>query len=213
MSADELRLSDWLFEASARLTRAGIDSPVIEAQLLASGVLGWSRSEVLTRGDQRVERALLDALLERRLAREPIAYLLGRREFFGLMFEVSPAVLIPRPETEFLVEAAVQWVRKDPSLARIVDVGTGSGCIAVSVAHRLPLPVVAIDVSAAALAVARRNAEALGVTIEFVEADGIAWLESGRHRMAGVGAADGSRGHESALRRVQRPARAGNPRL
>src|SRR5687767_10115646 len=101
--------------------------------------------------------------LARREQREPTAYIIGVREFWGLDFNVTPAVLIPRPETEFIVEEALKTVRDGDSL-RMADVGTGSGCVAISLAHELPqCRVVASDLSADALAVARRNADRHGV--------------------------------------------------
>jgi release factor glutamine methyltransferase len=104
------------------------------------------------------------ALLARRARHEPIQYILGEQEFYGLRFEVSPAVLIPRPETEHLVEAALARLPTTGS-ARIADVGTGSGAIAVALAHsRLKVEIVALDVSPSALHVATRNAEAHGVS-------------------------------------------------
>jgi release factor glutamine methyltransferase len=108
--------------------------------------------------------------LERRLEGEPVAYLLGYREFYGLSFKVSPAVLIPRPETELLVELALEWIDEGRA-ASVLDLGTGSGCIAVSIAKLRPLArVVAVDVSPEALAVAKENAARHGVGhIEFQE--------------------------------------------
>jgi release factor glutamine methyltransferase len=110
------------------------------------------------------ELAQFESLLTRRLASEPMQYITGAQEFFGLLFEVSPDVLIPRPETEHLVEAVLERVGPKAN-ARIVDVGTGSGAIAVALAHALPQAhVTAVDLSPAALEVARRNAERHGVS-------------------------------------------------
>jgi release factor glutamine methyltransferase len=106
------------------------------------------------------------AALARRLQGEPVAYILGTREFFGLAFEVTPAVLIPRPETELLVELALERLPQDDA-RRVLDIGTGSGCIAVSLAARRPAArVVATDVSQAALEVAARNAQRHGVRLD-----------------------------------------------
>lgn len=176
---DDIRLLDWLADAQSALRLAGVDSPELDAQLLAASALGWSRSEVVVRGHQSVSRLPLEALLRRRLEREPLAYIVGHREFFGLDFTVSPAVLIPRPETETLVEAALDWVGREPTRwTRIVDLGTGSGCIAVALASRLSTSVIGVDLSPAALEIAHENARAHEVAIELALADGIAWLES-----------------------------------
>jgi release factor glutamine methyltransferase len=124
--------------------------------------------------------AAFETLLARRLAGEPVAYLTSTREFFGQVFEVSPDVLIPRPETELLVELALARLPADRS-ADILDLGTGSGCIAISLALERPhIRVTAIDRSMAALDLARRNAERLGARVEFLNSD---WFDglAGRH--------------------------------
>jgi release factor glutamine methyltransferase len=114
------------------------------------------------------------SLAARRAGGEPVAYLVGRREFFGRDFEVSPAVLIPRPETELLVETALAKCRRWSR--RILDLGTGSGCIAISLALELPLAqVTAVDASAPALAVARRNADRHSARLRFVQSD---WFDA-----------------------------------
>ncbi|KQQ32731.1 protein-(glutamine-N5) methyltransferase, release factor-specific [Duganella sp. Leaf126] len=126
------------------------------------------------------ERALTDDearcfgdLVQRRLAGEPVAYLVGEREFFGLPFAVSDAVLIPRPDTELLVELALARL---PARGRVLDMGTGSGAIAVSLAHTRPdANVTALDVSADALAVARRNADANGTRVTLLHSD---WFDA-----------------------------------
>jgi release factor glutamine methyltransferase len=132
-----------------------------EAELLLMRAAGIDRARLIAHPElatQAASSAAYRAALERRLRGEPVAYILGTREFFGLEFEVTPAVLIPRPDTELLVECALD--RLDPAAsARVLDVGTGSGCIAISLAHHRPhAQLVATDVSAEALAVARRNA-------------------------------------------------------
>ena len=134
-------------------------SPALDARLLLGHVLGRDHAYLVAHDDEPLSPdalAAYDALLRRADAGEPIPYLLGHAPFMGLEFVVSPAVLIPRPETEQLVEYALEWGQWRGPL-RIVDVGTGSGCIAVSLATRLPGAVVAIDISAAALPVAAAN--------------------------------------------------------
>lgn len=137
------------------------DSPssALDARLLLGHVLGRDHAYLVAHDDETLRPdalAAYDALLRRAAAGEPIPYLIGHAPFMGLEFITSPAVLIPRPETEQLVEMALDWARGREPL-RAIDVGTGSGCIAVSLATRLAGPVIAVDVSAAALAVAAAN--------------------------------------------------------
>jgi len=163
--------------ASARrtLAAAGIEDAdaALDADVLARHVLGWDRAALLVHGGdpappEFVER--YEALITRRAGREPVAYITGVREFWERDFEVTPDVLIPRPESELIVETVLGLVDRSRAV-RILDVGTGSGCLAVSLAAELPRArVVATDVSTAALRVARRNAERHGV------AGRIAWL-------------------------------------
>jgi release factor glutamine methyltransferase len=129
-------------------------------------VLGCNSTALLTHPERLLsgeEADEFEGLLQRRLANEPVQYLTGEQEFFGLLFEVSPDVLIPRPETEHLVEAVLERFNRDAN-PRIVDVGTGSGAIAVAIAHAIPRSrVTAVDIYPAALEIARRNAERHGV--------------------------------------------------
>jgi len=131
----------------------------IEAQMLLQQVLGVNRAYLLAHPERQLdeaEAATYRALLQRRLAGEPLAYILGEREFFGLNFKVTPATLIPRPDTELLVELALQRI---PHGGRVLDLGTGSGAIALSIAHSRPdVQVTAVDASAGALEVAKENA-------------------------------------------------------
>lgn len=145
--------------------------PRLEARLLLMHVLpGLTHARIVAHPEDRLgaeDSAAFRRLAERRLAGEPIAYLLGAREFFGRPFSVSPAVLIPRPETEHLVEAAL--ARRNGVPAEVVDLGCGSGAIAVTLALEAPQwRVTAVDVSPAALAVARENALRLGARVEFL---------------------------------------------
>lgn len=148
----------------------------VDNRILLSHALGLSRVGLITQSERVLtseETAHLSALLARRLQGEPIAYIIGQREFFGLPFEVSDAVLIPRPDTEVLVECALERL---PAQGRVLDMGTGSGAIAVALAHSRPDAVVtALDVSSAALAVARRNASANGVNITFMASN---WFDA-----------------------------------
>jgi len=138
-----------------------------DAQILLSRALGWDLARLLTRPESLLETEAAqryESMLARRMAHEPVAYLLGEREFYSLSFEVSPAVLIPRPETELLVELALACIPESGPCS-VLDLGSGSGCIAVTVAKLRPsAQVLATDLSQAALAVLGRNASRHGVT-------------------------------------------------
>jgi release factor glutamine methyltransferase len=159
-----------LSEARRVLAAAGIDpeEAALDAEVLARHVLGWDRAALVARWREPAPASFeqrLAPLIARRAAREPVAYITGHREFWGLDFEVTPDVLIPRPETELIVEEAVRYARETHPPRVIVDIGTGSGCIAVALAHEFPSArVIATDLSPAALAVAGRNTERLGVS-------------------------------------------------
>ncbi len=148
------------------LKRHGSESPRLDAEVMLAHVLDWQRVQLYTHFEEEVDQSSRTAfreLVRRRSEGAPVAYLVGRKEFYSLAFIVSPAVLIPRPESEFVV---VEYLEQTRHLAspRAVDVGTGSGCLAIASAHRQPAAhFVAIDVSEEALAVARRNAAQLGV--------------------------------------------------
>lgn len=145
--------------------------PLLEFHLLWQAVLGVSRAWLIAHDTDPLDAAACDAfdtLEGRRLAGEPMAYILGSREFFGHDFRVTPAVLIPRPETELLVECGLQALSGRPA-PRVLDLGTGSGAVAVSIALARPdAQVLATDCSSAALAVATMNASALGATVQFL---------------------------------------------
>ena len=160
--------------------QAALPLDPLENRILLCHATGLSRVQLITRGDQPLgedEAACLERLLQRRLAGEPIAYIVGKREFFGLDFEVSEAVLIPRPDTELIVELAIERL---PQRGRLLDMGTGSGAIAVAVAHARPdAAVTALDVSEAALAVARRNAANNRAAVRFLHSDWFGALDAG----------------------------------
>ena len=165
---------EWKIRATARL--AGTEAPATVAALLLCHVLGIDKVALVAHSEEEVpadaERQL-EALLARRLAGEPAAYLIGRREFYGRDFFVDLGTLIPRPETEHLVEAALEFFG-DRQDVRVLDLGTGSGCIAVTLAAERPTwRGAAVDISSAALKTARRNAEANGAAdaVSFIEAD------------------------------------------
>ncbi|GJI96854.1 release factor glutamine methyltransferase [Duganella caerulea] len=144
----------------------------LDNRVLLCHALGLSRVSLITQSERELDAeqaARFAALVQRRLAGEPVAYIVGQREFFGLPFEVNGAVLIPRPDTELLVELTLDRL---PPQGRVLDMGTGSGAIAVALAHtRRDAAVTALDVSPDALAVARRNAAANGAQVNFLQSD------------------------------------------
>ena len=154
-----LSRADWVREATRTLTDAAVDSPRLSAELILRHACGISRVELATRPETPLPADLLSrmtGLLRRRADGEPVAYLLGQREFYGRDFRVTPATLIPRPETEHLIEQALRGCGE---AVRFADLGTGSGCIAVTLcAERLGWRGLMIDLSGRALAVACRNA-------------------------------------------------------
>jgi release factor glutamine methyltransferase len=164
--------------ARIRLRGAGIppDEADLDGRLLAQHVLGWTPERFLVDGHQRETpefAARYDVLVERRARREPVAYIVGHQEFWGLDFEVAPAVLIPRPETELVVETALAMMPLDAPMD-VADICTGSGCIAVALAHERPRArVTATELSNAALEIAHRNAARHGAVdrIAFARAD------------------------------------------
>ena len=150
-------------------------SPALDARLLLEHILGRDHAYIIAHGDEQLDSTALtayDRVLTRAAADEPIPYITGRAPFMGLDFFVSHDVLIPRPETEQLVELAIEW-GKTKGAIRVADVGTGSGCIAVSLARHLPeAKITALDVSPDALAVAAANAsQHTPGRIEFVLSD------------------------------------------
>jgi release factor glutamine methyltransferase len=162
----------------------GVESPRLEAQILLAHAMRCPRIELVARSHDEpteAERAAFKDLIRRRVDGWPVAYLVGHREFYLLPFEVTPAVLIPRPETETLVLEALRLL-KGAAAARVLDLGTGSGCVAISVAHQAKgAAVTAVDVSPDALDVARRNAERHGVAdrVTFLQGDLFAPLAAG----------------------------------
>lgn len=180
-------ISQAITEGSLRLHAAGLDEGRRAAGLLLGHVMGLDRTHLLTSSEEQIEETQYRAyfaLIDRRAAGEPAQYLTGHQEFYGLDFIVTPDVLIPRPETEFLIERVTKLAeesKQDSPL--IVDVGTGSGCIAVTLAIQLPRArLIATDASRAALGVARTNAERHGVLdrIEFLDGDLLAPLDERR---------------------------------
>lgn len=171
-----MNIGDWLQEATRKLEKAGIESARLDAELLAAHALGTSRDAILAH-PEFVAPKELDGLLERRANGEPIAYIVGFREFYGRNFFVDPRVLIPRPETETLVEIALE---KIDAHSVVFDVGTGSGNIGITLAlERSDLAVFGSDTSLDALQVARHNADNLQARISFVRMDLLSGVRPG----------------------------------
>jgi len=172
-------LHEHIARARSRLREVGIAPPEadLDARLLAGLALGWDQAHVVTAAREEPPRGFeleYAALVGRRAAREPVAYIVGHQEFWGLPIRVSPAVLIPRPETELLVEASLERHHDRSSPVLIADLCTGSGCVAVALARELPsASILATDVSIAALDVARGNARLHAVSdrVSFVATD------------------------------------------
>lgn len=152
--------------------------PKLEARMLLQHATGYTRAQLITREHEALEenvQTALNALACRRIQGEPMAYILGNREFYGRMFKVNPHVLIPRPETEHLVEAVIRYL---PRSGKVWDLGTGSGIIAVTIAlERADAQVFASDISAAALQIAADNVRVLGAEVQFSCGS---WFEAGR---------------------------------
>lgn len=161
-----MTVRDALEKAGKRLSSAGVEAADHDAEVLLRHVLGWDRARILAQGDEDLTEeaeASYDELVAQRVQRRPLQHLVGSQEFWRHTFRVTPDVLIPRPETERLVEVSLELLR-DVDAPRIVDVGTGSGCIALSLATERPdAEVHATDISGAALAVARENAFSLAL--------------------------------------------------
>jgi release factor glutamine methyltransferase len=161
----------------------------LDARLLLQHITGLSHAQLIARPETRLSpawRAVLDRLLERRAAGEPLAYLTGEAGFFGRSFKVTPAVLVPRPETEELTARALAVLRARQGIAhpRALDLGTGSGVIAISLALEYPAVLLtAVDCSQAALSCARANAEALGAKIRFLSGDWFSALAGERFHL------------------------------
>ncbi|MCP5432890.1 MAG: peptide chain release factor N(5)-glutamine methyltransferase [Alphaproteobacteria bacterium] len=160
-------LSAVLAQARARLAAAGFDTPALEARLLVEAATGLSPERQILDGARPLdggEAERLASLVERRLAHEPIAHLLGEREFWSMRFAVSPATLVPRPDSETVVTAALSCVADRCAPLRLLDLGTGTGCLLLALLRELPCAEgVGVDIVPAAAALARANAERLGL--------------------------------------------------
>jgi release factor glutamine methyltransferase len=173
MHLTPMDLARLLKDAITRLTPVS-SSPRLDAQLLIQAALGVNRAWLIahdrdTLSADQAER--ISTFIDRRASGEPVAYILGEREFFGHPFKVTPATLIPRPDTETLVEAALDRMPGERPI-QVLDIGTGTGCIAISLKLARPdWSLTAVDLSSAALAVARENGQSLGAEVTWLESD------------------------------------------
>ncbi len=180
-----------LSDISARLASVS-DTPALDASVLLARIVDRPRSWILAHPELTLtteQQNQLASSLARLENGEPFPYVLGRWEFFGLEFEVTPDVLIPRPETELLVEKSIAWLQKHSSAVTVADIGTGSGAIAVSIAVNVPkASIIATDISSKALQVAKRNAERHNADerIEFIECDLLPYPQPLSRRERGV---------------------------
>lgn len=174
-----MKLKEILDKTTAFFRDKKIDSPRLDAELLLAHGLKLERIQLYLRFDQPMkedELVVLRELVRRRASGEPVAYILGYRDFYKSRFEVSPAVLIPRPETEHIVEEALRWVTDTNEFLGLIDLGCGSGCIGLSLLKELPnARLISVDISEKAIEVARRNAETLGLSerVRFVHANAV----------------------------------------
>lgn len=172
-----MKLKEVLDKTTAFFKDKKIETPRLDAELLFAHSLKLERIQLYLKFDQPLsepELAGLRELVRRRGQGEPVAYILGYRDFYKSRFEVTPATLIPRPETEQIVEEVLAWAKDKDQVYTMVDLGTGTGCLGLSILKELPnAKLVSVDMSAEAVAVAKRNALSLGVSdrVEFVVAD------------------------------------------
>ena len=215
-----MTIAEALREAATALRVAGLSEPRREAGSLLSHVVGRDSAFLITHADETLtdaERETFRDAVARRAAGEPFQYIAGRQEFYGLEFEVTPEVLIPRPETELLVESALELL-KGTDAPFVCDVGTGSGCIAVALLHeRQDARGLALDLSPAALAVAARNAERHGVAgrLRLLVSDCFDALGAGGHEGVPFDMVVSNPPYvaESALEGLQREVREHEPRV
>lgn len=168
-------ISEWLKHARDRLTQTNCPDPDIDARWIAEDALGMTRQALVFEGDRAIPRHqlyMLESMLDRRAAGEPVQYILGSADFMGLRFRVDNAVLIPRQDTETLVEAALIELRQRPGSPALLDLCAGSGCVGLSLASLAPNARITLaDISPEALEVAHANQKALGVKAELRQGD------------------------------------------
>jgi release factor glutamine methyltransferase len=173
-------IHSWIHSATIQLVGVGIDSAKLDAEIILAHTIRKNRTYLHAHGDESLSdrlREIADARLQLRLNRTPIAYIIGHREFYGRRFRVTPATLIPRPESETIIELLKEHTPHNHSLLRqpalrLVDVGTGSGCLGISAKLELPeLDVTLLDISQHALVVAEANAKALQADVHILKSD------------------------------------------
>lgn len=184
---DKREFQNLIKTAGKKLDAAGIESPTAEVEIILEHLLEVERLNLYLHGAQLIDENILGKfreIVDRRITRYPLQYILGEAWFYGRRFKVTPAVMIPTPETEILCELAINYITNEALVCPdILDIGVGSGVISVTVAAELPdARLTAIDISAEALEVARQNAVALGQSgrIEFVRSNGFESLSEGR---------------------------------
>ena len=181
MSSDTEVLSEILREAAQRLIAAGIADGMADARILVCAATGLSREDLLREPHRRVSRAHLDLfgeMVRRRTGREPVSRILGHREFRSLEFSVGPDTLDPRPDSETVVDAVLDHAKRFDDAVRVLDLGTGTGCLLLAVLNELPQAEgVGVDIADGAVEMATRNAAALGLSdrVKFLQSD---WTES-----------------------------------
>lgn len=164
-----ITIEKWLSRTTKLFAHSGIDSARLDAELILCSALRKSREYLIAHSDEMVADDFAKDLVERRINREPLAYITGEKEFYGRIFAVTPDVLIPRPESEHIIESVRKVAKND---AKILDVGTGSGALAITAALEFPhTKVFAADISDAALGVAKQNAANLDAEIAFLRSD------------------------------------------
>jgi len=172
MSRVSTSLTGVVKKVEEQFSEASVPSPRLDAEVLLAYVLGVERSWLHAHGDEELQPESVEKfaqLVQRRLRREPIAYITGEKEFYGREFIITPDVLIPRPETEDLIDLAKEHYPQD---ARIIDVGAGSGCVGITLRLEIPKSTVTLaDISEHALFIAKKNAKALGAQVSYVKTD------------------------------------------
>lgn len=173
-----MTIQDWLTSATTHLKEAGIPSPALDAAIILAHTVRRSRTYLHAHGDDELapqQREIADARLQLRLDRTPIAYIIGHKEFYGRQFNVTTATLIPRPESETIIELLAEYETVQPLLPRVkrlVDVGTGSGCLGITAKCEFPeLDVTLVDISNHALRVAQQNAIRLDASVQTIKSD------------------------------------------
>ncbi len=173
-------IKDWLRDAADLLRAAGIDSAKLDAEIILAHTLRKSRTYLHAHDDEHLtlhQQEIADARLQLRLDRTPVAYIVGHKEFYGRLFRVNPATLIPRPESETIIAFIKELTSQQPltlhqSAPRLVDVGTGSGCLGITAKLEAPeLDVTLVDISRHALTVAEQNARSLGAQVTLLKSD------------------------------------------